>query len=200
MKNNVGIILFGGKNNTISHNIILKCDEAIELSGTIQNKFFNNIIDQAVYGFSIWGFSKYNLIISNNISNCKYKGIEIWDNSFYNIIYRNNFWNNSGANNEYNEYHIQVYDEAGMNIWNASTEGNYWSDWTSPDNNGDGFIDQPYLISKVHNYFDNHPFAEPINNVETKISEYSPLPLIICSVLLLTAIVARGRRGYSRSL
>ncbi|UCE48725.1 MAG: PKD domain-containing protein, partial [Phycisphaerales bacterium] len=35
------------------------------------------------------------------------------------------------------------------NVFNLALQdggGNYWNDWTSPDSDGDGFVDSPYLI------------------------------------------------------
>ncbi|MGC8913878.1 MAG: right-handed parallel beta-helix repeat-containing protein, partial [Thermoplasmata archaeon] len=33
------------------------------------------------------------------------------------------------------------FNSSGLNIWNLTSEGNYWSDWQSPDNNYDGIVD-----------------------------------------------------------
>ena len=67
-----------------------------------------------------------------------------------NQIYHNNFISNE----------TQVYYTYWHTIFSLPkpTGGNYWSDWTSPDDDGDGFVDVPYFIS--HRAQDNLPWME----------------------------------------
>jgi hypothetical protein len=60
--------------------------------------------------------------------------------SDYNQIYNNNF-----ISNHSNQAVVRGYN----NIFNlaAPTGGNYWSNWTTPDTNGDGFVDNPYVVN-----------------------------------------------------
>jgi len=61
----------------------------------------------------------------------------------------NTIYNNSFINNGYMNGNLQVVDHAGVgNRFNLDKPlgGNYWSDWTGPDDNGDGFVDEPYVI------------------------------------------------------
>ncbi|MCK5561728.1 MAG: hypothetical protein KAJ51_14090, partial [Thermoplasmata archaeon] len=86
-------------------------------------------------------------IKENTISNNEY-GIYIKGSS-NSLIYHNNIIANQN----------QAYDN-GANFWNETypAGGNYWSDWTTPDNDLDGFVDDPYNISGDSNQ-DNWPFA-----------------------------------------
>lgn len=66
-----------------------------------------------------------------------------------NQIYNNNFINNS----------IQASVEGGSGnefSLEKPNGGNYWSDWTSPDNDSDGFWDNPYVFAGGQ---DNFPWV-----------------------------------------
>ena len=56
-----------------------------------------------------------------------------------NLIYDNNFLDNNGDG-------VQATDNGTDNRWNTSTGGNYWSDWMTPDDNGNGIVDEPYEL------------------------------------------------------
>lgn len=122
--------------------------------------FDNEITGTTGYG---WGISVYNSnnssVTSNSVSN-KDRGVlfnysagnemvgnTIYENSYGvyadtatdTTIYHNNFINND----------IQAY--VGFNVGVAfnldvPVGGNYWSDWTSPDADGDNIVDNPYEV------------------------------------------------------
>jgi hypothetical protein len=55
---------------------------------------------------------------------------------------------------------VYVYPTSSGNVFNLSEAeggGNYWSDWTSPDEDGDGFVDSPYTFDGGE---DNLPWTE----------------------------------------
>jgi parallel beta-helix repeat protein len=85
--------------------------------------------------------SEDNEIAFNLIESNKLRGFYL-DLSNNNTIYNNRLINNS--------YH--AYDN-GNNIWNLSKPngGNYWDNWTLPDNNMDGFVDYPFIIQGGNN-------------------------------------------------
>ncbi len=76
------------------------------------------------------------------------------------LITNNTIIENQGSGDSFSSTNIQAKDDGNENIWNGSGSGNYWRDWTTPDDDEDGIVDLPYLIFSSTSY-DNHPLAEP---------------------------------------
>lgn len=166
-----GVWLSYSNHNNVTSNIISNCSSGIVSRGSY-NTFFCNTVTNCSEGISTSSPSTYNNILNNTITGCSSKGIllvginnTISRNTLKenfvgleerpicnsNIIYHNNFINNT----------YQANDLAGFDTWNASypTGGNYWSDWTTPDANGDGFVDLPRVVSVPAGTQDNWPWA-----------------------------------------
>lgn len=102
-----GIYLNVCNNNSISSNTITNpSEEAIELTVS----------------------SNDNNVTENFIFNCTSYGITIGSSSSNNLIYRNFLLNNSKFTGG-----SQGADNSLSNSWNNGTHGNYWSDYTGPD-------------------------------------------------------------------
>ena len=88
-------------------------------------------------------------VFENTISNCK-RGITVVQAN------NNKFYHNSLIDNQY-----QVISENSMTKWDEGypSGGNYWSDYTGTDTNGDGLGDTPYIID-VSNQ-DHYPLMVP---------------------------------------
>ena len=120
----------------------------IEISG---NTISNNDL-----GINFDGFAFE--ISGNTISNNDL-GLKVISNPYsFLIIYHNNFIDNTQ----------QALDQTSYTPWDTGAEGNYWSDYTGTDADGDGIGDTPYYI----NYYaqDNYPLMHPwgsIRNVDT---------------------------------
>ena len=136
-----GIYLHLSGNNEISSNIAsLNGYEGIRLDSSGNNVISDNIASNNDYGIRL--SSSSNNLVSGNTATNNYYGIYL-DSSSDNNIYHNNFNNTD-----------QVWSDS-LNIWNDANEGNYWSDYTGQDKNGDGIGDTPYVIN-VENQ-DNKP-------------------------------------------
>jgi hypothetical protein len=105
-------------------------------------------------------------------------GIEIHSASC-NIIYNNNFIENFK----------QVWSNDSINRWDY-IGGNYWSDYTGVDKNGDGFGETQYFIDE--NNRDNYPHL-----MYPTIPEFSlPMLLALISLTSLTAFVLKKRKHF----
>ncbi|MHA2245762.1 MAG: right-handed parallel beta-helix repeat-containing protein [Candidatus Hodarchaeales archaeon] len=113
----------------------------------------NTVYDNNEAGIFLGGVTNNNLVENNSISNNDGYGIDILADpsqlSGNNIVRINNFQ----GNNPYGG--SQGYDDGSNNIFIL----NYWSDWTSPDADGDGIVDNPYSIDEENQ--DPYPLVSP---------------------------------------
>lgn len=101
-----------------------------DLTTVTGNEFFKN-----QYGISVYG---PNSLVRNNTFKENHFGISA--RAFTNNkIYNNNFLSNTTQ--------IEISNTTPLLNLSAPTGGNYWSDWSSPDNNNDGFVDFPYAVT-----------------------------------------------------
>ncbi len=156
--NRVGIYLSSSSYNSIEKCIVTSSygggnwnkSFGIFLFKSSDNIFSNNEISHNGAGIDFSLISTTRNIITDNNFLCNGIGIETYSISKFNYIYHNNFIENT----------IQARDNF-TNYWDNGTIGNYWSDWTSPDTNDDGIVDQPYLINGTANAKDYYPLTRP---------------------------------------
>ena len=124
------------------------------------------------------------LIVNNSVIGSTGYGIDV--NSADNaIIYNNSLVNNNGAGDSYDPAHVQATNN-GTNQWYYKNRGNYWSDWTSPDSDNDGIVDDPYVLDGDPGSRDLYPLAEP----STPIPEMPP-QLTAIAIIVLAYVVRR---------
>ncbi|UCE18252.1 MAG: right-handed parallel beta-helix repeat-containing protein [Gemmatimonadota bacterium] len=159
--NGYGIVIWDCIGNSLSGNLAnFNILYGIELTSSSNNTLTGNITSSnGSFGISLWTSDNNTLAgntASNNTcgirlyksSNGIFTGNTVWKNrwgismnDYYNQnnqIYHNNFIAN-GTQVDY-EYRYNVF------YLPKPIGGNYWSDWTSPDDDGDGFVDVPYYI------------------------------------------------------
>lgn len=156
IKNNIfsnniyGLYADGSKTNNISsNNFIGNTEYGLYILGQSDNNIIsNNVFKDNNYAIRIKS-STNNTIIKNLIMNNK-KGLYFCCGADNNIVYNNIFKNNSNFNAQ----------DGPTNIWDNGIIGNYWSDYTGIDTNGDGIGDTPYIIN--NGFEDRFPLIQHI--------------------------------------
>jgi parallel beta-helix repeat protein len=143
---NIGILFWSSSNNKLIDNVIGPSFAApygrgiyylgMGSSSNSDNLILGNHISQKYIGMYLPGASG-NILGKNTLSD-NTTGIILSGNFIR--VYNNNF--------EWNQTHVRV-TSGSYNLFNIPKPfgGNYWSDWTTPDYDGDGFVDYPYVFS-----------------------------------------------------
>lgn len=171
------VILANCQNVTVSDQNVSDGSVGILLGFSNWNTIVNNTANSNTLGGIYLNFSCNNTLSNNTVSTNSFSGIVLFHSSSDNIVKNNTLSsNNYGMEIKYlcsnnNIFHNnflnnvnQAYNGHIVNSWDNGVEGNYWSDWTSPDANGDGIIDLPYNISGSAGAKDNFPLTHPYND------------------------------------
>jgi parallel beta-helix repeat protein len=75
--------------------------------------------------------------------------------------------------------------------WDDGAMGNYWNDWTAPDANTDGIVDNPYNFLTTGKA-DLYPLVNPVNTFAYSSSIVSSLPISISSNSDFATYATRG--------
>ncbi len=178
-QNTQGISLGHSSNNSIIANKITDNVNGIHISGFPRElaqffNFSNNIISYNNITENIFGILLYNaldniFILNNNFLD-NYVGIELKESNT--TIYGNNFHRNSEHTRV--DYFIDEEEKPSFCIWDNSTAGSYWSDYTGTDSNEDGIGDRSYKINQ--NNRDYYPLMIQLTNNYVFPIDPSPTP------------------------
>jgi len=175
-----------GRSNIIIKNVKIKAFHyGIDLSGSSSNTIQENSITNNSYGIHLV-YSSNNVISENNVTYNTH-GVLLYYQSNNNSLTGNNMTNNgdgiglgTSSNNKFYHNHLtnntQQVDIQWLgyaNIWDDGypSGGNYWSDYTGVDDDGDGIGDTPYIIDSDNT--DRYPLM-----ASYIIPEDTPLPTI----------------------
>jgi parallel beta-helix repeat protein len=181
-----GIWIHASSCIVISGNSITKNRGGLFVDESDNNTFSeNNLINNQLGIALIW--SKYNVVVGNNITDNVSEGIaSVWGAND-NVIYHNRFVNNTP----------NAYVEDTRNIWDNGypAGGNYWDDYlalypnaTEIGNSGIG--DTPYVIDA--NNIDRYPFMT--QNAIAEFPSFLIMSLVVITTLV-SAIVYRRKRS-----
>ncbi len=174
-----GILLWGSSGCQIEANNVSRSSTGIQLDGpTCQNNVLkgNLVIGCPIYGLLFTGLVGHNTITGNNIA---WNGVGVKNSrSENNIFYNNNFITNVRhvANNYEDISDVPMNATiASVNVWNDNftRRGNFWTDYSGRDDNGDTIGDNPKVIDA--NNTDNFPLMK-LNGVVPEYLVPAPTP------------------------
>lgn len=165
--NDYGIyVRYSSNNNVISSNNVSNNYGGIYIYSSRDDLICNNNISNNDYG--IYLYSSSDSLISNNIISNNGGGIRV-SHLGNNMFYHNNFIKNVEQARSYNS----------VNVWNDGSEGNYWSDKTDQDIDGDGIGDTPYVIDESNQ--DNYPLMGKFSDFEVTQKDETHHVTTICN-------------------
>jgi parallel beta-helix repeat protein len=152
-----GIEVYWSSNSTVSENSVFENDgDGIGVGWDSSNIVISNndVVGNAACGITL-KCSNYNSIHENNIQSNQLDGLGGYS-SYNNLVYHNNFIGNvrDQVGSILALYGGTVFDNG------YHSGGNYWSDYSGVDSNGDGIGDTPYKYI-ARTTVDNYPFMEP---------------------------------------
>jgi len=148
--NNDGICLYSSSyNNLANNNTCGNIMDGIHMEFSPSNTLTGNTCENNFSTGIGLHSSPSNTLTGNTCSN-NICGI-VLSSSPGNTLTLNYLLNNTAGN---------AYGD-NTNYWDKDGKGNYWSDWQSPDSNGDGIVDQPRSIMEGSNV-DHYPLVIPI--------------------------------------
>lgn len=141
----VGIGFNGSNSNLVINNTAKANKIGLMLDTSERNTISDNAISKNDLG--IFGdMAELNTLFNNSLY-LNGIGIGFSGNSSNNLIYKNRFISL-----------ISAVDE-GMNLWNTSTEGNAWNNYTGTDADGNGIGDTPYIVNQTTGSIDYLPIS-----------------------------------------
>ena len=158
----IGIAIIGS-NNVVYGNLITNC-------GVQPSIFAPNIEPRSGAGIKASGSNIiYANYIARNVIGARINPYP--ETNLTSILYHNNFIDNT--------FQISTQDMSyGSDSFDNGKEGNYWSDYTGEDADGNKIGDTPYIIDDIR--FDRYPLMVPfeIDSLQVDLSDWMSPPLV----------------------
>jgi parallel beta-helix repeat protein len=178
--NQGGIVLFYSSNSAVSDNYLFQNGFGVGmLNCSSVTVSANDITGTSNYGYTSYGiilyFSLNITAYGNNVRQNEY-GLLLYEcqssNIYENYVLGNTYsialWNSSNNLFYHNIFFPNVNQteilESNFNNWDNDEEGNFWSDYSGTDTNGDGIGDTPYIIDG--NNTDRYPLVCPVGSFD----------------------------------
>ena len=165
------ILLTNSNYNIVTKNHLQESLNLLVLSQSDHNMLSFNSFSETSGNGTLLTQSNYNTIANSTFNFNIVFGIALQGNTGNNVIgnrfnasqlYDIILVNENGSTVEGNVFigvssyvHSQVFDSGHNNLFIY----NYWSQWTAPDTNHDGYVDRPFLIDGSSHSADNYPLA-----------------------------------------
>ena len=135
--------------NIYNNTVVNRGDHGMDLRGFSNSLVYNNsIVGCDGIGISIVS-GQYSTLQYNNISSSSGYGIKTGPSAGNMTVTRNMLYGNGAT--------AQAADDGGENLYFC----NYYDDWTSPDADSNGFVDNPYALEGTSLNEDPYPLADP---------------------------------------
>ena len=130
-------------------------------------------------GLGVIVHSSFNTIAENLVYNtiAKYVYLAHFENSFDNRIFHNNFIHTKTS--------WKITNLNSVNTWDNGYEGNYWSDYTGEDLNGDDIGDT--LLP--HHGVDSYPLMAPYTISKPTLGIPTEIFLILITIIIITIVI-----------
>lgn len=166
--NSIGVYMQWSDGNNISGCEFQRSGLGIYAQYCKYNTFSNCTFAEGSCGVEVDVDSSYNDIFLNQFLGQWGYAITVERQSTGNRIHSNTFTDNNGATTIYSPSRAQCYDDSEGNLWSVNDYGNFWSDWTSPDEDDDGIVDLPYELAPDGGACDPFPLVVPPTYVPGK--------------------------------
>lgn len=137
------------------------------IDGSYNGMYLQSISIGLIEGNNVSGNGMHGMQLGSGISGLTVRGNIFGDNLGYGVYIDqsisatftlNMFRGNNGNDGTYSTGTIQAFDKYLSCQWSSGGYGNYWAEWTSPDVDYDGIVDQPYGLGEEE-YLDYAPLA-----------------------------------------